>query len=368
MEKIKVLHLFSSHTIGGAEKQTLLMAISLKELSLNFEPIVAAPKDSFLYKEAEKSGVTVKDFTCRGTFTPTGVIKLIKIIKKEKAKILHVHQGKLYWTALLMKLFFPNIKVVLHRRQDTRHKWYAKLHYKLANLTLTVSKVVKDNLIKYENAPKDKVKVLYNAFDIAKFEQKTDSSDIIKEYGLENKFVVGTVGAIVSLEGKGQQYLIEAISKLRKDYPDIAGLIVGDGAGKQLQQDYAKQLGADDIVKFTGYQSDIPKFLRTMNIFCLLSCSSEGFGNVNLEAEFLKIPVITTNIGGIPETIVDGVTGFIIEPRNTDMVMEKIKKLIEDKELAKNMGIAGNNFVKENFSKEKLVANLTKIYESILND
>ena len=305
MEKIKVLHLFSSYTIGGAEKQTLLTAVSLKELSQKFEPVVAAPEKSFLYEEAKKKGSCTEAFICRGSFTPSGVIRLIKIIKKDKISILHVQQGKLYWTALLMKLFFPNIKVVLHRRQDTRHKWYAKWHYKLADMVLTVSKVVKDNLIKYENAPSNKVKVLYNAFDTKKFEQEKDCSDIIKEYGLENKFVVGTVGAIVSLEGKGQQYLIEAISKLRKEYPNIIGLIVGDGAGRQLQQEYAKSLGVDDIVKFTGYQSDIPKFLEVMNIFCLLSCSSEGFGNVNLEAEFKQIPVITTNIGGIPETVVD---------------------------------------------------------------
>lgn len=366
MNKIKVLHLFSSDTIGGAEKQTLLTAISFKELSQKFEPIVAAPKKSFLYEESKINGVEVKDFTCRGTFTPTGVVKLIKIIKKEKIKILHVHQGKLYWTALLMKLFFPDIKVVLHRRQDTRHKWYAKWHYKIADMTLTVSKVVKDNLIKYENAPINRVQVLYNAFDIAKFERETDCSDIIKEYGLENKFVIGTVGAIVSLEGKGQQYLIEAISKLRKDYPSIVGLIVGDGSGKKLQQEYAKNLGVDDIVKFTGYQSNIPKFLKVMDIFCLLSCGSEGFGNVNLEAEFLKIPVITTNIGGIPETIKDGVTGFLIEPRNVDMIISSVKKLVENKEYAKNMGLEGHKFVKETFSKQKFVENLTNIYESIL--
>ena len=367
MEKIKVLHLFSSDTIGGAEKQTLLTAVSFKELSQKFEPIVAAPKKSFLYEESEKAGVKVKDFSCRGTFTPTGVIKLIKIIKREKIKILHVHQGKLYWTALLMKLFFPKVKVILHRRQDTRHKWYAKWHYKLADTTLTVSKVVKNNLIKYENAPVDKVKVLYNAFDVKKFEQEVDCRDIIKEYGLESKFVIGTVGAIVSLEGKGQQYLIEAISKLRNEYPNIVGLIVGDGAGKKLQQDYAKQLGVDDIIRFAGYQSNVPEFLKVMNIFCLLSCGSEGFGNVNLEAEFLKVPVITTNIGGIPETIIDGVTGFLIEPRNVDMIISNVKKLIEDKAFAENMGLAGNKFVKETFSKQKFVENLTNIYESVLN-
>ena len=366
MDKLKVLHLFSSYTIGGAEKQTLLTAINLNNLSDKFEPIVAAPKKSFLYKQAQLNGVRVVDFICRGTFTPTGVIRLINIIRKENIRILHVHQGKLFWTALLMKLFF-NVKVILHRRQDTRHKWYAKWHYKMADKTLTVSQAVRNNLLKYEKVPEKKVQVLYNSFDFDKFINDEDCSDIIKEYSLKNKFVIGTVAAIVSLEGKGQQYLIEAISRLRNKYPNIAGLIVGDGAGKVLQQEYAKKLGVDDIIKFTGYQSNVSKYLKVMNIFCLLSCGTEGFGNVNLEAQFKKIPVITTNVGGNPETIIDGKTGILIEPRNTDKLISAIEKIISNKDFATQMAICGNKFVKENFSKQKFVDNITKIYESILN-
>lgn len=368
MEKIKVLHMFSSYTIGGAEKQTLLTAVNFNRLSSKFEPIVAAPKKSFLYEQAKLNDVKVCDFICRGSFTPSGIIKLIRIIKKENVSILHVHQGKLFWTALLMKLFFKNIKVVLHRRQDTRHKWYAKWHYKIADQTLTVSKAVMDNLLKYEKVPENKVKVLYNAFDFDRFSKEVDSSDIIKKYELENKIVIGTVGAIVSLEGKGQQYLIEAISELRKEYPDIVGLIVGDGAGRKLQQEYAQKVGVADIIKFVGYQSDIPKFLKTMTIFCLLSCDTEGFGNVNLEAQSLKIPVITTTVGGNPETIIDKVTGILIEPRKTDLLVSAIKKILSDKNYATEMASAGEKFVKETFSKERFVKNLTEIYENVLND
>ncbi|WP_413854150.1 glycosyltransferase [Candidatus Ruminimicrobium bovinum] len=366
MDKIKVLHVFSSDTIGGAEKQTVLTTVSLKQFNEKYEPILAAPKKSFLYEQAESNGVKVVDFKCRGSFTPTGVLRLFNIVRKENISIIHVHQGKLYWTALLMKLFFKNLKIVLHRRQDTRHKWYAKWHYKIADKTLTVSKAVRDNLIKYEKVSEDKVQVLYNAFDFEKWTKQTDTSDIIKKYNLENKFVIGTVGAIVSLEGKGQQYLLEAIAELKKDYPNIVALIVGDGAGMQLQQDYAKNLGVDDISIFTGYQSEIPKFLKVMNIFCLLSCDTEGFGNVNLEAQALKIPVITTTVGGNPETIIDGVTGFLIPPRNTDMLISSIKKLITDKLMSDKMAIAGEKFVKETFSKQKLSSSLTDIYDGVL--
>jgi len=366
MDKIKVLHIFSSDTIGGAEKQTVLTTISLKQFNEKYEPILAAPKGSFLYEQAELNKVKVIDFNCRGSFTPTGVIKLFNIIKKEKIAIVHVHQGKLYWTALFMKLFYKNLKVILHRRQDTRHKWYAKWHYKIADKTLTVSKAVRDNLIKYEKVPENKVQVLYNAFDFEKWTKQADSSDIIKKYNLKNKFVIGTVGAIVSLEGKGQQYLLEAIAELRKYYPNIVALIVGEGAGMQLQQDYAKSLAVDDISIFTGYQSEIPKFLKSMNIFCLLSCDTEGFGNVNLEAQALRIPVITTTVGGNPETIIDGATGFLIPPRNVEKLISSIKKLIIDKQLAEKMADAGQNFVKETFSKQKLSLNLTEIYDGVL--
>lgn len=367
MDKIKVLHLFSSDTIGGAEKQTLLTTVNLKNLSDKFEPVLAAPKGTFLYNEASAKGVKVVDFQCRASFTPTGVVKLIKIIKREKISILHVHQGKLYWTALLMKMFFKNIKVVLHRRQDTRHKWYAAGHYKLADKTLTVSDAVRKGLIKYEKVPENKVKVLYNAFDFDRFLKEVDASEVIKKYELEGKVVIGTVAAIVSLEGKGQKYLIEAIAALKKEYPNICGLIVGDGVGQPLQEEYAKKLGVDDIVKFTGYTAEVPKYIKAMDIFCLLSCDTEGFGNVNLEAQSLKVPVITTSVGGNPETIIDGKTGILIEPRNTEQLISAIKRFFSDKEFAKKSAEAGYEFVKNTFSKQRFVDNLTKVYEEVLN-
>ncbi|MDD2523823.1 MAG: glycosyltransferase [Endomicrobiia bacterium] len=366
MNKIKVLHMFSSFTIGGAEKMTLLISISFDKLSNEIEPIVAAPKNSFLYRQAEENNVKVCDFNCRGSFTPTGVIKLIQIIKKEEIKILHVHQGKLFWTALLMKLFFKNIKVVLHRRQDTRHKFYAKWHYKIADMTLTVSKAVRDNLIKYEKVTPNKVRVLYNGFDFSRFSKEIYCDDIITKYNLNNKTVIGTIAAIVSFEGKGQVYLMEAIAKLRTNYPDLRCLLVGDGAGKKEQEEYAKKLKIDDIVFFVGYQADVTRYLKVMDIFCLLSCGTEGFGNVNLEAQSLAIPVITTQVGGNPETVIDNKTGFVIEPRNVEKLIIAIKKLLDNKDYARKVGIEGQKFVKATFSIEKMVENLTIVYKDIL--
>ena len=368
MKQFKVLHIFSSYTIGGAEKMTVAIARDLNNLSQDFESVVGAPKNSYIYEQSLKENLKVYDFSCRGSFTPTGVLRLFNIIRKEKINIVHVHQGKLYWTALLMKLFFKNLKVVLHRRQDTRHKWYAKLHYKLADMTLTVSKMVLTNLIKYEHAPQNKLQVLYNGFDFESFAKDIDCKDLVEQYNLKNKIVIGTVGAIVSLDAKGQKYLIEAVSKLRNKYNNLAVLIVGSGPGKKDLEDYAKKFSVDDIVYFVGQQSNVAKYVNAMDIFCLLSCDTEGFGNVNVEAQYLAKPVITTNIGGIPETVIKDKTAIIIPPRNVDELIVALTKLIDNKAFATNMGKEGKLFVEETFTKKTMVENLTKIYNGLLQN
>ncbi len=368
MKKFKVLHIFSSTSIGGAEKMTVSIAKNLNNLSEEFESIVAAPKDSYIYTQSLKENLKVYSFSCRGTFTPTGIFRLFNIIRKEKIDIVHVHQGKLYWSAVLMKFFFKKLKVVLHRHQDTRHKWYAKWHYKLADITLAVSNAVKENLIKCENAPKNKISVLYNGLDFENFAKDTDCKDLIEQYDLKNKIVIGTVGAMVSLEGKGQKYLLEAIAQLKEHYNNIVCLLVGDGIGRKEQELYAKELKIDDITVFTGYKENVAKYINAMDIFCLPSCDTEGFGNVNIEAQYLAKPVVTTNIGGVPETVIKDKTAIIVSPRNAEELANAISKLIENKDYALNLGIEGKKFVEQTFSVNVMVNNLVNTYRNILNN
>lgn len=366
MNKKKVLFIFSSFSFGGAEKMTADIASAVNKFSVEFEAFVATPEGSPLSKYSNEKQIKTLNFNCRGTFTPSGIVNLFKIIKKEKIDIIHVQQGKLFWTALLMKLFFCNIKVILHRTQDTRHKWYARYHYKIADKVLAVSDTVKNNMIKIDKAPSDKIQTLYNGFDFDNFRKDIDITGIIKEYGLENKIVIGTVGAMVSLEAKGQIYLIEAVAKIRNQYPNLRCLLLGEGPGKNEIKAYAEKIGADDIVIFAGHKSNIAKYINAMDIFCLLSCNTEGFGNVNIEAQSLAKPVITTNIGGIPETVIEDKTALIIKPRDVKAVTDAIKKFLDDKNLALNMGAEGKKFVENKFSDKKMIENLSGIYREIL--
>ncbi|MDR1417856.1 MAG: glycosyltransferase family 4 protein [Endomicrobium sp.] len=366
--KYKILHIFSSYSFGGAEKTTLLLAENLQKSGL-CDNIVAVPYGSKLYQEAFKKNIKLKAFKAANSFDPSAILRLVKIIKKNNVNILHVHQGKLYWTALLVKFLCLNkIKVVFHRRQDTRHSFISKNHYKFVDAVITVSQAVANGLIKYEKVDVKKIKVVYNGVNFEKFNKNIDYSDIIKAYSLENKKVIGTVSQIVDFMGKGQIHLMEAAKMLKEEFSDLRYLIVGSGKGLQEQQAYAKKLNVDDIVYFTGYQDNdnVPKYMLSMDIFCLLAWDTEGMPNVVVEAQSLEKPVIVTNIGGNTEAFIDGVTGIMVSPKNSVQVANAIKKLILNPDIAKQMGREGKKFVKEKFVLENTVKNTLEVYEKIL--
>jgi glycosyltransferase involved in cell wall biosynthesis len=343
----------------------LFLASSLDK-SQKCENIIAVPGKSKLFVESVQKNLKTIAFKAVNSFDPFGILKLIKIIKEHNIDIAHIHQGKLYWTSLAAKLFCRNVKVVFHRRQDTRHGIISRNHYRFADAVIAVSKSVANGLIKYEKVSPGKVKVVYNGVNFDKFNDNIYFADIIKEYNLQDKTVIGTVGAIVDFKGKGQIYLIEAAESLRKDYPNLRYLIVGDGKGLEEQIAYAKKLKVEDIVYFVGYQEEVQKFVSVMDIFCLLSWDSEGMPNVVIEAQALKKPVIVTNIGGNSESFVAATTGIMIEPSNSAQIAQAIKKLVDNPGIAKQFGNAGKQFVNKNFSIEKMVENTLAVYKQVM--
>jgi glycosyltransferase involved in cell wall biosynthesis len=360
-----VLHIFSSYSIGGAEKAMLFLATNLQK-SQKCDNIVAVPYGSKLYKKSIQQKFQTVPLKIMNSFDPVGVLKLIKLIKKYDVNIIHVHDGKLYWTALIAKLFCQKLKVIFHRRQDTRHNFISKNHYRFADAIITVSQAVANGLIRYEKVKPDKIKAIYNGLDFEKFNNNINFDDIVKTYNLQHKIVVGTVGAIVDFKGKGQVHLIEAAKILRNEYQDLRYLIVGSGEGFEKQKAYAKKLDVEDIVYFTGYQEQVQKFISSMSIFCLLSWDTEGMPNVVIEAEALEKPVIVTNIGGNPESFLDEVTGIMIEPSSSLQLVQAIKRLVDNPELAKQMGMAGKRFVEQNFIVDRAIENTLEVYNKVM--
>lgn len=184
-----------------------------------------------------------------------------------------------------------------------------------------------------------------------------------------------TIGVVKTLsENYGIEYLVRAIFDLKnlipeEDFKKIEVNIYGTGDLKENLEKLSKKLEISNKIFFKGYiQNDlVPIVLNEMDIFVVPSIN-ESFGVASLEAMACEIPVIVSDAEGLKEVVENNKTGFVVERKNAKAIAEKIKLLINDKELRKKMGKEGRKRVKEIYDWQKNVDSMLKIYESIVTN
>jgi len=181
-----------------------------------------------------------------------------------------------------------------------------------------------------------------------------------------------TVGRLVKV--KGIEYSIRAVAEVLQKFPNIQYEIAGDGPLRGKLKNLTKQLGISGHVRFLGAKTrdQIIKLYSKAHIFMLSSIrnqngSEEGQGLVLLEAQSVGLPVVATRVGGIPESVVDGKSGFLVPERDVDALAEKLIYLIEHPEIWPEMGRAGRAFVEINYDINKLNDRLVEIYQQLLH-
>ncbi len=230
--------------------------------------------------------------------------------------------------------------------------WYIKNSRQAINIA--VSKTVEQSMIDI-GVPREQIKLVYNGIDPAEFENTE-----IQRRGNE-------IGVIARLDKeKGLSYLIEAVSKLQADFLNLRLEIVGVGPEKPGLQADIKRLSLEDKVKFLGNldRQSIAKFLSRIDIFALPAIMPEAFGLVFAEAGFMKVPVVTTNIGAAREIIIDNKTGLLIPPNDTNSLASALKKLLRDKNLREQMGETAHKRIVAKFTIDKMLNGITAIIES----
>ena len=175
------------------------------------------------------------------------------------------------------------------------------------------------------------------------------------------------IGVVKSLEEEyGIEYLIRAFKIVIVKGFDCKLLIVGSGSLKEKLISITKRLQLSKLVTFTGRinNDDVVNYLHKMDIFVMPSLS-ESFGVAAIEASSCSIPVIASNIGGLPEVVIDGKTGYLVPPRDAESIAEKIIKLIEEPSLRQRLGKGGRKFVVDNYEWESCASKMEGIYNDI---
>ena len=182
-----------------------------------------------------------------------------------------------------------------------------------------------------------------------------------------------TVARLV--EKKGIEFSIKAVASLIPNNPDIFYNIVGEGPLRLELEKLIKELGVSKNIKLVGpcKQEEVIRWYSHSQLFILSSVTSsegdkEGQGLVLQEAQAKGLPVISTFHNGIPEGILNGVSGFLVPERDVDAIVEKLRYLIEHPDIWLKMGRAGRAFVEKRYDIEKLNDRLVEIYKELLND
>jgi len=219
------------------------------------------------------------------------------------------------------------------------------------------------NLLKYCFVSKEKVHIIPNGIDPGMFDKTSCDGAFLDRYALEKDNFVLYMGRLYSL--KGIQYLIKAFQNLKKRHKLLKLVIAGKGEFEPYLRKVAKD--TKDIL-FIGYVDSvmIKKLLYGNCLAVVVPSIYETFPMVVLEAMVCSKPVIASNAGGIPLLVKHGENGFLVKPRDTGGIETSIRKLCEDPELSRKMGILGRRLVEEEFSVDKMVDSTLKVYESLL--
>jgi len=243
---------------------------------------------------------------------------------------------------------------------------FDKVEIDRADKVVTVSNFVKNTIISTYKVPEPKIETIYNGVSWKEYLcNQSEMEDIRKAYKLGDDPVILYVGRLE--KRKNLEFLVKAF-KLVVEKTKCKLVIAGSGKQSQLKE-ATLSLGVKKRVIFTGFVEDkvLRKLYNACDVFVLPS-HMEGFGLTLLEAMAAAKPVVASKVGGVPELVKNGVNGVLVSPSNPKELATALTFLLDNQELARNMGLRNRKYVAENFSWEKTAKMTSELYKRILGD
>jgi L-malate glycosyltransferase len=237
-----------------------------------------------------------------------------------------------------------------------------------ADCVLVNADAVKDWLIG-DGYDASKIAVIRNGVDLTRFDNMPPPSHVRRELGLaDDTPLVGVVSRLTHL--KGLEHFLEAAAIVRSRVPNVRFLIVGETNPMYRHylgelEAYAARCGVAEHVIFTGLRTDVPSVLASLTVSVMPSLN-EALSNVVLESMAAGAPTVATRVGGTPEAVTDGVTGILVPPADSTALADAIVHLLDDPQLAAQLGRAARARIADHFSVHRMVRATEDLYTDLL--
>jgi glycosyltransferase involved in cell wall biosynthesis len=295
-------------------------------------------------------------------------LQLCWVIYRRRVDLLHVNSYVPGNYARLAAALMQVPIVIDHwhgfTRFNVKRRFICRVLERFTDLSLAVSRGVRDYLVSEGGLNPAKVRVVANGVDVAAIDAARPGKTVRRELGLpEGVPVIGLVGRLDHW-GKGHKELFEAMAPLMERY-SVQALIVGGGRRMDEVRALAASLGLAGAVHFLGPRHDVPDLLNAMDIFVLPSYS-EGLSLALLEAMAAGLPVVATAVGGTPEVVTEGDNGLLIPPRDAAALAGALERLLTDPALAQRLGAKAQAHVRKHFSLDRLGREINAIYGELV--
>ena len=233
------------------------------------------------------------------------------------------------------------------------------------NRTVAISDAVAEYACQEKCADPDRIVVIHNGVDLARFDANRIGPRLRCELGLgEHIRIIGVVGGL--RPEKGHRYLLDAFADVSKLNPDAHLVLIGEGSLRSALEDKARGKGVHNCVHFMGRRTDVELDMGDFDLLVLPSVV-EGFGLVLLEAMALGLPIVATDLPGIAEVVGRDGAALLVPPKDPPALALAIDELLTLPERARRMGGVGRTR-SERFSVERTVAGVEAVYAEVIAD
>lgn len=362
---------------GVTELYALEMSRALKKEGCRVVLVFASTPCKELKEKYIASGATIETLSKAVSSDYEMFTDLKRLIKKYKPHILHTRHRTIFTFLPLFLWLFGAKNIVLHqvtawelghlKKKNIIKRTLLCLRNKLACWPLTrivvISKHVKQCVIESSGTRERKIKLIYNGINLEKYKtEKFGDNDITGRD--KNLRYISTIGA--ARPGKGLNYFLDACQKINMVDQKVRFFFVSYGGSDDSYKKRSEELGISDKVSFLQNISDAERIFNLSSVFVCPTTMEEAFGAVITEAMACRVPVVASRVGGIPEIIVDGETGVLVNPKDADAIAKSCLRILNDNDLKEKMGTAARKRVEDLFDLKRAVRETIDLYQEIM--
>ena len=364
-ERIRVVQVMATGTNGGAQEHVFNLVSRLDPAVYDVSVVSLSPGSAV--RRLERHGIDTVVIDEPDDAIATGI--LAACLADARADVVHNHmyRAEIVGTKAAIALGEaghrrPWVMATVHSsriRSAEDQDELRRLSSSIAHLVVVSNSI--DQKVESEGRGGVPRSLIYNGVDLVRYDHQEPCCTLREEYGMEpDAPIVGVVGRL-ELE-KGHPTLLEAWPLVLAEVPKAYLLIVGEGSRLDALHQIVREQGIERHVIFTGRRDDIPAVTAAFDV-AVLPSYREAQGLTILEAMALSRPVVASNVGGIPEMVVDGVTGLLVPPHDPPALAAAIVRLLLDHQLADMVARAGHDLVHDRFCIQLMVNAVQELYD-----